>query len=80
MRVIVEDVPGLEVAAAYDDDGQLWVVIGSEVSRPYHAYADLMEELAGCLPDRLTFEKVSPCPPVVPLPRSELGANITCAL
>lgn len=57
------DIPGLEIATAVDEDGVVWQIIGKDAPRPYHVYADAMEDLVGCLPDALSFERDAPSPP-----------------
>lgn len=68
VRVIVDSIAGLGVSAGVDKEGTIWVVLGAEVDRPYHAYADLMEDLIGRLPDQLTFEVASPRAEQSPIP------------
>lgn len=67
VRVLVADIPGLEIATAVGPDGTIWQVIGRDAPRPHHAYADVMEELFGSeLPGTLTYEVA---PPPLPVPR-----------
>lgn len=67
VRVLVADIPGLEIATAVGPDGTIWLVVGQDAPRPHRAYADVMEDLFGNeLPGTLTYEMA---PPPTPVPR-----------
>lgn len=56
VHVIVEDVEGLAISAAVDKDGTIWVVLNPNHPDPYKAFADVMADLVGCLPDVCTYQ------------------------
>lgn len=56
VHVVVEEIEGLEISSAVDSAGTIWVVMNPRAPDPYGAFADLMKELVGCLPDACTYE------------------------